>query len=595
MPEKRLLREVGNLRFLLTLAAGLGTLGGVAVIAQAQTLARLINGAFLDRKPLVALASLLILFAVVALVRAALAWLADVAAHAISYRARGHLRARLIQRLFVLGPSYIRGKRTGEIANTLTEGIESLDSYVAGYLPQMALAVTSPLLILLVVFPLDPLSGLVLLLSAPVIPVFMALIGMLSERMMQRRWGTLSWMSAHFLDVLQGLTTLKLFGRDQAQVAKVRAISDRFRVATMQVLRVAFLSSLVMELAATLSTAVVAVEIGVRLLSGGIAFEPALFVLMLAPEFYLPMRALGARRHAAMAAKAATGSIAAILDAPTAAIPTTGDVAPVLSPAPARAWQTLAFEQVSYTYIADADVDIDDDTDDEAPDGRRDALSRCSFAVRRGEHVALVGPSGAGKSTIASLLLRFIEPTSGAITLDGVALSAIAPDVWREQITWVPQMPYLFNTTVTENIRLARPGATMDEVVAAVRAAQAEDFVAALLQGYDTILGERGVRLSGGQAQRIALARAFLCDTPVLILDEATSHLDPECEAAVQAALERFAVGRTVIAITHHLEALGAVDRVLVMRHGHIVKDEAVSPSGDYRATKRARGSEGAA
>lgn len=579
MPEKRLLYEIGNFRFWLTLTAAIGTLGGITVIAQANLLARLINGAFLSKQPLDALGSLLILFAAIVMVRAVLAWVADVTAHGISFRVRGYLRLRMIARFFALGPNYLRGKRTGELVSILTDGVESLDSYVAGYLPQVRLTVLIPLLILLVVFPLDPLTGLVLLLTSPVIPVFMVLIGKLSEHMTQQRWNTLNWMSAHFLDVLQGLTTLKLFGRDQIQVARVRAISDRFRAATMQVLRVAFLSSLVMELTATLSTAVVAVEIGVRLLSGSIAFEHALFVLMLAPEFYLPLRTLGARHHAAMAARAASASMEAILAAPLAALPASTERASL------AAWQTLAFDHVSFTY--------DSSAGDDGEDSNRVALSGCSFNVGRGEHIALVGPSGAGKSTVASLLLRFIEPASGAITLDGVALSTIAPNVWREQIAWVPQMPYLFNATVAENIRLSRSRATLEDVMAAAQAAHAHEFIGALPQGYDTILGERGARLSGGQAQRIALARAFLRDVPILILDEATSHLDPTSEATIHAALERLAAGRTLIAITHHQATLSIADRILVMRHGRIIEER--TPAAQTHIAAETGGREGAA
>lgn len=576
MPMKQLLHQTSKFRSLLTLATGLGTLGGFAVIAQAHTLAQLINGAFLSKQPLAALTALLVLFAAIVLMRSALTWAADIAAHSMSYQVRGNLRSRLLDRLFALGPIYTRDKRTGELVNILTDGIESLDSYVAGYLPQIFLTVTIPLLILLIVFPLDPLSGLVLLLSAPVIPVFMALIGTLSERMTQKRWNALNWMSAHFLDVLQGLTTLKLFGRDQVQVEKVRAISNRFRIATMQVLRVAFLSSLVMELAATLSTAVVAVEIGVRLLSGAIAFEHALFVLMLAPEFYIPLRTLGARHHAAMAAKASTNSIEAVLNAPLTTRAMSGETPPAT-------WLTLAFEDVSYTYASS----------DEEEHSSRTTLANCSFVVRRGEHVALVGSSGAGKSTVANLLLRFLEPTSGAVSLDGHPLASIAPDVWREQIAWVPQMPYLFNTTVTENIGLARPGASIDEVIAAAQDAQAQEFIEALPQGYNTILGERGVRLSGGQAQRIALARAFLRNAPILILDEATSHLDAASESAIQATLERLAAGRTLITITHHLAAVETANRVLLMRDGRVIEERI--PVETPRSPKNGHGEEGAA
>jgi ATP-binding cassette subfamily C protein CydD len=432
--------------------------------------------------------------------------------------------------------------------------VESLEDYFAGFLPQAVLAVAVPALLLLVIFPLDALSGLVLLLTAPAIPIFMVLIGTLTQRFTQQRWEKLNWMSAHFLDVLQGLVTLKTFGRSRPQILTVERVSQQFRAATLRVLRVAFLSSLVLELIATLSTAVVAVEIGIRLLYGGISFERAFFVLLLTPEFYLPLRILGTRHHAAMSAKAVSGSITQILDTPASSASRAGTTVQ-LQPVPSH-WRALTFDHVAYAYA----------------DGTRPALCDVSFTLRAGECVALVGPSGAGKTTIANLLLRFVEPGAGRILADHVALADLPPDAWREQIAWVPQAPYLFNASAAENIRLARPTASLSEVIQAAQQAHAHEFIATLPQGYDTPLGERGARLSGGQAQRIALARAFLRAAQLLLLDEATAHLDPAHEALVQETIAHLARGRTTLVIAHRPATIARADRVLVVRAGRLVE-----------------------
>src|SRR5690606_31105200 len=326
------------------------------------------------------------------------------------------------------------------------------------------------------------------------------------------QWRALSRMSAHFLDALQGLPTLKLFGRSRAEIERIRVISDQFRDTTMSVLRVAFLSALVLELLSTISVAIVAVEIGLRLLYERMTFADAFFVLVIAPEFYLSLRMLGTRFHAGMSGFAAAERIFAVLETPPPAAP---DAPPAALP---ERITTVRFERVAFAYDA----------------GERPALNGVSFEIRHGEKVALVGPSGAGKSTIVQLLLRFIEPGGGQITVDGVPLALIPADVWRTQIAWVPQRPHLFQTTIADNIRLARPDAPLEDVVRAAEQAHADEFIRAMPQGYATPIGERGARLSGGQAQRIALARAYLKDAPLLLLDEPTANLDAETEALLQ-------------------------------------------------------------
>jgi ATP-binding cassette, subfamily C, bacterial CydD len=440
--------------------------------------------------------------------------------------------------LLALGPTYTRQERSGELVNTATEGVEALDAYFADYLPGLFNALLVPLLILVVVFPIDLWTWLVLFFTAPLIPFLMALIGIVAGLVARRQYGAMSRMSAHFLDVMQGLTTLKLFNRSRQQVGTIESITNQFRETTMKVLRVAFLSALTLEMLATLSIALVAVEIGVRLLNGGIPFTDALFLLVIAPDYYLPLRSLGAKFHAGTEGTAAAARIYEVLDTPLPDRPTgtpPGSLA-------------IRFDDVHFAY------------------GDRPALNGMHFDAPEGKITALVGPSGGGKSTVASLLLRFIE--ADGVFVGGVDLNTVDPDHWRERVAWVPQAPYLFNASVADNIRLGHPDAPLDAIMEAAWQAEAHGFINALPQGFETIVGERGARLSGGQAQRIAIARAFLRDAPLLILDEATANLDPETEAAIERSLRRLMAGRTVLVIAHRLSTVFNADHIVVVEGG---------------------------
>ena len=550
--DRRILERARSQRAALALTVGLGVLAGAIVVLQAHLLSRVIAGGFLEGLTLAEAQPLLLLLLGLAVARASCNWAGEVSAQRVAGRVKVELRDALVERLLALGPGYTRRERTGELTGTLVDGVEALDAYLGQYLPQLAQAALVPLLVLAFVLPRDPLSGLVLLVTAPLIPIFMVLIGGMARERTRRQWTALSRLSGHFLDVLQGLTTLRLLGRSRQQGRVIADVTDRFRRATLNVLKVAFLSALVLELAATLGTAVVAVQVGLRLLYGRLSFEESLFVLILAPELYRPLRGLGAAFHAAMPGAEAAQRIFAVLETPpptSAAAPGSPRVEPPPGPFGVK------LDAVSFCY---------------APG--RSALAGVSFAIAAGQTLALVGPSGAGKTTVAHLLLRFAEPQAGHIEVGGTALADLDPTAWRQHVAWVPQLPHLFDGTVADNIRLARPQAGQREVVEAARLAHAEDFIESLPRGYDSLLGERGARLSGGQAQRLALARAFLKDAPFVILDEATSQLDPEHESLIHESMQRLRSGRTVLLIAHRLGTVFDADQIVLLSGGRVVE-----------------------
>ncbi|MEU4198465.1 thiol reductant ABC exporter subunit CydD [Streptomyces sp. NPDC026294] len=536
--DPRLLRYARATRFFLAAVVVLGLAGAGLVIGQAMLIAEVVVGAFQRDLDLGDLSTPVMLLALVSVGRGLVAWLTELAAHRASAAVKSELRTRLLtQAADGLGPGWLSTQRSGELTTLATRGIDALDDYFARYLPQLGLAVVVPVAVLARIVAGDWISAATIVVTLPLIPLFMVLIGWATQNRMDRQWQLLSRLSGHFLDVVAGLPTLKVFGRAKAQAASIRSLTGEYRRATLRTLRIAFLSSFALELLATISVALVAVGIGMRLVHGDLDLYTGLLVLILAPEAYLPLRQVGAQYHAAAEGLAAAEEIFAVLETP---LRTTGD-----EPAPDST--ALSVEGLVVRH----------------PGRSEPSLAETSFEVRPGETVAVVGPSGAGKSTLLNVLLGFAAPAAGRVRVGGRDLAAVDPEEWRRQIAWVAQRPYLFAGTIADNVRLARPDADDSAVRSALRDAGALDFVSALPDGAETVLGEGGSGLSAGQRQRLALARAFLADRPVLLLDEPTANLDGETEAGIVDAVRRLAAGRTVLLVVHRPALLAVADRTV--------------------------------
>jgi thiol reductant ABC exporter CydD subunit len=478
--------------------------------------------------------------------RGALAWGFEVAGVRAASSVLSQLRLELAEQRLRTQPGALDGVEAAEIAAAGVQGLAGLEAYFGRYLPQLVLSCLVPVAVLATVGAIDVTSALVMLVALPVVPVFMWLIGRYTEERTRERWRALRLLSTHFLDVVRGLPTLRAYNRGRNQAAAIADVSDRYRVATMGTLRVAFLSGSVLELAATLGVALVAVTVGVRLADGGIGLQAGLIVLLLAPELYAPLRQLGAQFHASADGLAVAGRILELLDAP----PEVDFGGALVPPDPAAC--EIRFEHVSFAYPAREALVLDE----------------LELTLRPGETLALVGESGAGKSTVASLLLRLAEPSSGRIAVGGVDLAQCEIDAWRARLAWVPQRPTIFRGTVADNILLGNAGATREQVRAAAALAGADVFVCALPSGYETLVGDGGRPLSAGERRRIALARAFLRDAALVVLDEPTADLDAENAAQVEAAVERLRRDRTVLLIAHRPELVRAADRVVVLENG---------------------------
>jgi ATP-binding cassette subfamily C protein CydD len=543
--DPRLVRRARPVRVLLALDTMFGLATALLVVVQATLLARIVARAF-DGASLSEVARELVLLALTFVLRGILAWAVEVAGVRAASTVLSGLRLELVAKRLRAQPAALDGVEAGELAAAGVQGVDALAAYFGRYLPQVVLACVVPVVVIAWAGAIDLASGLIMLATLPLVPVFMWLIGRYTEERTRERWLALRLLSTHFLDVVRGLPTLRLLNRSRAQAETIRDVGESYRRASLGTLRVAFLSGSVLELAATLGVALVAVTIGVRLVGGNIGLEAGLTVLVLAPELYLPLRQLGTQFHASADGVAVAERILALVDAPPEVQP--GGALPAPSPSSA----VVRFEQVTFAY----------------PSRRSLVLDGLDLELLPGETVALVGASGAGKSTVASLLLRLATPTTGRVTVGGVDLERCNANAWRQQLAWVPQRPTLFRATVADNIRLGRIDAGDSEVRAAARLACADEFVRALPDGYDTVVGEGGRPLSAGERRRIALARAFLRDAALVVLDEPTADLDPATAALVAGAVDRLRPGRTLLLIAHRRELASRADRVLVMEGG---------------------------
>lgn len=540
--DPRLWRHARATRLFLAMLVALGLATAALVVAQAWLLADTLSAVFLGGADRHAVGAAVGALAAVLGGRAILAWLAELAAHRAAATVRGQLRQGLLAHVLRLGPRWLAGQHSGELATLTTRGLDALDPYFARYLPALALAAVVPAAVGTTVLLVDWTSAVVIALTLPLIPLFMVLVGWHTRERTDRQWRGLTRLAHHFLDVVTGLPTLRAYGRAAAQRDTIARVSAEHRRATLGALRVSFLSSLVLELLATLSVALVAVSVGLRLAGGSLDLRTALLVLVLAPEAYLPLRAVGAQYHAAAEGVSAAERVFTVLETPP---PVPGGTRTPPSGAPTIRLHGVGVDGRDGPILGDPILGDPD-------------LGGLDLELPAGTVTGLVGPSGCGKSTTLAVLLGFCRPDRGTVLVDGRPLAELDLDAWRAQVAWVPQRPTVFGRTVGEAIRLGSPRATDAEVAVAARTAGLE-------LPLEHPIGEAGAGLSTGQQRRVAVARALLADRPVLLLDEPTEGVDTETELSVVRGLRAALRGRTALVVTHRQAALDCCDRVVAL------------------------------
>ena len=593
--DPRLWRRAAPVRVWLasSVVVGLGLTG--CLVAQAVFLGNLLARIFSRPVGVHDVLADLVGLGLATLVRSVLLSAGATAGAGAANRVRGQLRRDALRAMLERGPGWLAGERTGELAVTLGRGLDALDAYVAEYLPRLVLAGLAPLVLLGVIGALDWLSLLILLAALGAVPVFMVLVGKLTDQRVARRWAALGVLGAHFLDTVQGLPVLRAYGRARRQEAQIAAVTDDLRRTTLAVLREAFLSALVLETLAAVGTALVAVPLALRLIGGHMALAPALTVLVLTPEVFLPLRRASADFHGATEGLSACDRVFEVLGADAPATPDSGAAAPAEAhsdrvghdgsgePHPPGSRLVVAGLRVRY------------------PDRDRPALDRTDLVVAPGERVAIVGPSGAGKSSLLGAILGLVPVAGGLITLGGLSPDDTGPERWRARFAYVPQRPRLFSASLRDNLRLGQPASPDDTddagLAEALSVAQLTDLVARLPAGLGTQLGEGGSRLSAGERQRVGLARA-LCRpwTAVVVLDEPTAHLDTTTERHLAAALDRWLAGRSLLVASHRPRLLELADRVVTLDGGRVAARASTAavgrrptPSGGGAGTARSR------
>lgn len=572
--HRRLFSHAVGVPAYLGTAAALSFLFTIVVLIQMFSLSIIIAEVFTSNmlpNPL-----LFVVFGACIIIRSLLTWLRERNARKKSVVIKSKIRQEAFQKILALGPLYARSEKTGGLINLLTEGTEKLEDYFTHYIPALLHIAILPPVIILFVFYLDWPSALILLITGPLIVFFMWLIGTYAKKISQEQWKSLNRLSSSFLDAIQGLKTLKMFGVSEQESENIANSSNSFREITMRVLKVAFMSGMVLELAASISIALVAVQVGIRLIEGMMSFQPGLFMLLLAPEFYLPFRALGQHHHAGMEGSAAASELFNVIDQPVVSVAagkeSQQDITTLENNTSVEFTKKLEINlhQLEYSY----------------PGQREAAISGLSCTIEPGQLTAIVGPSGSGKTTFVHLLMGYIRPDSGSIRINDLSLEDIDPEQWRQHIAFVSQHPHFFNGSILDNLLMAKPGASMEEIRNFSEKVRADEFISRMPNNYDAQLRDNASRLSGGERQRLALARALLRDAPLLILDEPTSSLDPESEEIVTRATLNAAKNRTTLVIAHRLKTVRNADNILVFNKGKIAESgnhsELIQKKGIY-------------